>query len=102
MKGRPPRSHLFPYTTLLRSLSRAADHEAVLFVRHDEQRLEPAQHAVGAPVLGQLDRSALQEALLVVADKEQDRKSTRLNSSHVRISYALFFLQAIYHRDSVV
>src|SRR6266511_5662499 len=59
MIRRPPRSTLFPYTTLFRSCSRPA---------------RPGD-------LGEELR---------VAGREQDRKSTRLNSSHVKISYADF------------
>src|SRR5437868_10539850 len=63
MIRRPPISTLFPYTTLFRS---------VFLVRP----LQPAQ-GVGRPALGP-DRV------------QEDRKSTRLNSSHVSISYAVF------------
>src|SRR3989442_5123503 len=66
MIRRPPRSTLFPYTTLFRS------HHAPLRGR------PPAQH--GLP--DEYRRLAL-----------GDRKSTRLNSSHVRISYAVFCLK---------
>src|SRR5439155_23816817 len=72
MIRRPPRSTLFPYTTLFRS-HLAADWE----VRQRKMKLE--KHAVRR-----------QHAL----DKcEEDRKSTRLNSSHVAISYAVFCLK---------
>src|SRR5436305_6359338 len=68
MIRRPPRSTLFPYTTLLRS--RAADQRPV------RQRLLQAEHR------GRGDGDVL-----------LDRKSTRLNSSHVRISYAVICLK---------
>src|SRR2546422_8078799 len=74
MIRRPPRSTLFPYTTLFRSRSltgRAA------FTRHSSF---PAAHGTGT-VDGE---SAL---------PERDRKSTRLNSSHGYISYAVFCLK---------
>src|SRR5690349_22396931 len=80
MIPRPPRSTLFPYTTLFRSLQ---DRRRVVEV-HD-RLLGPADRVEGAldevvATLGQhLDR--------------QDRKSTRLNSSHVEISYAVFCLK---------
>src|SRR5690554_7483479 len=67
MIRRPPRSTLFPYTTLFRS-------EAVEEVAHLVQRQEGGVAAPPVEVL-------------------QDRKSTRLNSSHVRISYAVFCLK---------
>src|SRR2546430_11609803 len=71
MIRRPPRSTLFPYTTLFRSQG---------------QRTHTGG-AVGALYPAQFRRRAL--GLL----PEQDRKSTRLNSSHSQISYAVFCLQ---------
>src|SRR3989442_10404414 len=76
MIRRPPRSTLFPYTTLFRS---------------DR-----------APLDLQLEAAVLRDALLGdvqlghdldARDEHRDRKSTRLNSSHVRISYAVFCLK---------
>src|SRR5438874_6715770 len=65
MIRRPPRSTLFPYTTLFRSRPRPARHSS----RHSSpQRQRPGRG-------------------------ERDRKSTRLNSSHVEISYAVFCLK---------
>src|SRR3989442_4501132 len=68
MIRRPPRSTLFPYTTLFRS---------------------------GIPVsrFGAAVRRAVSLVVAVVALALLDRKSTRLNSSHVRISYAVFCLK---------
>src|SRR5437867_8449479 len=66
---RPPRSTLFPYTTLFRS--------------HGLVRRAPAAGA------GSLDRDPREEAVAAV----RDRKSTRLNSSHRTISYAVFCLK---------
>src|SRR5436305_15237075 len=60
---RPPRSTLFPYTTLFRSR----------VLHHGEQRGPPVRRDPG--------------------EVRRDRKSTRLNSSHVRISYAVFCLK---------
>src|SRR3712207_8374209 len=72
MIRRPPRSTLFPYTTLFRSAVLVAGQGAeVLHVR----RLAPA----GVPRAGRRP--------------QQDRKSTRLNSSHANISYAVFCLK---------
>src|SRR5439155_4962123 len=85
---RPPRSTLFPYTTLFRShWADAPGHKlfmpqpfaAGLFARCH------AQHEIKNLVAHGLD------ALLTVRDG--DRKSTRLNSSHVAISYAVFCLK---------
>src|SRR3989442_9513436 len=73
MIRRPPRSTLFPYTTLFRSL----------FAHVGMER------AVDPALLAQLDRQEIE-----LADHDHlDRKSTRLNSSHVRISYAVFCLK---------
>src|SRR5438309_3586607 len=78
MLRRPPRSTLFPYTTLFRSRL----HEGV-GAENDE--VEPAAGDVllGLPVL----------PAGVGADSGLDRKSTRLNSSHSSISYAVFCLK---------
>src|SRR2546427_9029253 len=75
MIRRPPRSTLFPYTTLFRS--RTPYPEAARGCRAGECR--GATAARGAP---QADRGA-----------PRDRKSTRLNSSHSQISYAVFCLK---------
>src|SRR5204863_9794207 len=79
MFRRPPRSTLFPYTTLFRSAvqprSRARD--ATVVVR---RRRAADRSAGGRP------------GLHVLGDR-RDRKSTRLNSSHVEISYAVFCLK---------
>src|SRR3712207_7168658 len=81
MIRRPPRSTLFPYTTLFRSGSRQT-------VQH--RHLDVEDHQVGA----QFGRPV--DGLLAVADLGDDgvdRKSTRLNSSHANISYAVFCLK---------
>src|SRR5436190_15947130 len=88
MIRRPPRSTLFPYTTLFRSDhddAEAGQREAGL--ADDERRVE--QHA---------DRGEEQHAERVpqrqrVRRRLLDRKSTRLNSSHTVISYAVFCLK---------
>src|SRR5690348_17812414 len=80
MIRRPPRSTLFPYTTLFRS-------KVVLDVPleefHQERGDEPAAVFGNQPLLVELDVFAVL----------QDRKSTRLNSSHPSISYAVFCLK---------
>src|SRR3712207_8819725 len=85
MIRRPPRSTLFPYTTLFRS-------ENFLVVEHDDRRHQ-IRHAVelpGRPQVVEFDRAGDGFADPVVA---LDRKSTRLNSSHANISYAVFCLK---------
>src|SRR3712207_7257718 len=94
MIRRPPRSTLFPYTTLFRSGERR---EGVLEVFGDD----PVRVAVGAHRAGFEPDGASAEAFdrrHVVRDEQHrapllDRKSTRLNSSHANISYAVFCLK---------
>src|SRR3712207_7395432 len=84
MIRRPPRSTLFPYTTLFRSSSGVG----VLVVDRRHQQ----QAAVDDPGLaGHV--AALIEQEGDGAGDLQDRKSTRLNSSHANISYAVFCLK---------
>src|SRR5256885_9854151 len=79
MIRRPPRSTLFPYTTLFRS---------VVFDAAPVERLGAAGE--GFALLEQvLDRAAI----LIAFEQCGDRKSTRLNSSHLVISYAVFCLK---------
>src|SRR2546428_9488875 len=78
MIRRPPRSTLFPYTTLFRSPEGANGHEG----SRARQRA-----ATGGPGgIGSAQRAAKPRA-------STDRKSTRLNSSHDQISYAVFCLK---------
>src|SRR3712207_7795024 len=84
MIRRPPRSTLFPYTTLFRSVVAPQTRPAV--------RRSPARHRPAADVtpVHRRVRVPQQHGELVAA---QDRKSTRLNSSHANISYAVFCLK---------
>src|SRR3989454_7725138 len=90
MIRRPPRSTLFPYTTLFRSYA----HVAVAAGRNGRYVMVHGRHVPGAAV-GERDGEqvlALAGAP-VVPVPPQDRKSTRLNSSHLVISYAVFCLK---------
>src|SRR3989442_9796233 len=86
MIRRPPRSTLFPYTTLFRSgrSEAARPHDQ----RHGEGRGWHADRSVRRP-----PRPAGRGAAPSERGLCRDRKSTRLNSSHVRISYAVFCLK---------
>src|SRR5690349_22537633 len=85
MIRRPPRSTLFPYTTLFRSQLRTLNLSKVL-THAKEQEIYQAHSQSQLKVWGSTDRQGLFLA-------EEDRKSTRLNSSHVEISYAVFCLK---------
>src|SRR3712207_7648315 len=80
MIRRPPRSTLFPYTTLFRSLSFSAPMTSVGV---------PGSGQVLSVCHGVMGTEAWSAARFLVAD----RKSTRLNSSHANISYAVFCLK---------
>src|SRR3712207_8390880 len=84
MIRRPPRSTLFPYTTLFRSVA-ARPGEVVAGATLGREVHSGAVHARDHPARG--------HALVVDAVAAQDRKSTRLNSSHANISYAAFCLK---------
>src|SRR3712207_7304930 len=94
MMRRPPRSTLFPYTTLFRSQA-CFDRAQACFERA-QARVEDAQVRVdGARVRRrhaqvECERTRRRVALEAL---ELDRKSTRLNSSHANISYAVFCLK---------
>src|SRR5437660_3902905 len=85
MLRRPLRSTLFPYTTLFRSLF---ERELVAELRAQRCEVAALDHLEQLAV-GQQHRG---DVLLELVDGE-DRKSTRLNSSHVAISYAVFCLK---------
>src|SRR3712207_7150575 len=89
MIRRPPRSTLFPYTTLFRSrLHRPAGRREV----DADRGARPPPPRGGAHRGGPLDRPELAVSGRRAA-RRPDRKSTRLNSSHANISYAVFCLK---------
>src|SRR3712207_7131889 len=97
MIRRPPRSTLFPYTTLFRS-AREAGINVI-------SRGEIARRGVDEVVGETLERMAADvDGIYVdfdidVLDRALDRKSTRLNSSHANISYAVFCLKKKKYRS---
>src|SRR5690349_23816790 len=90
MIRRPPRSTLFPYTTLFRSAVGAVQERLRRLVR-----LERGEADAGRAV--ERERLAVQRRHFETMARDElaqaDRKSTRLNSSHVEISYAVFCLK---------
>src|SRR3712207_8104955 len=102
MIRRPPRSTLFPYTTLFRSVFDLSQHQTECDKRQAVNRAggieagvtlksgdrHPRERTVGAIHRIGIVTERLQFAL-------KDRKSTRLNSSHANISYAVFCLKKI-------
>src|SRR5690606_40765598 len=86
-----PRSSPFPYTTLFRSSSAINDHVcSVWAVEQTAQAVRPVYHAYGA---GDNLRLFWRQGSHETWPEIIDRKSTRLNSSHVKISYAVFCLK---------
>src|SRR2546430_3770343 len=93
MIRRPPRSTLFPYTTLFRSPLRAdidPRSRRHLAEHGQTERLEPPELVPGRPVR---DKQGIGNQDTGSARMRSDRKSTRLNSSHSQISYAVFCLK---------
>src|SRR5690349_24433088 len=93
MIRRPPRSTLFPYTTLFRSVY-------MIRVEATDKATKPKDIAFDASMDFQPNWKILKKFTLypslahkVEKIKRRDRKSTRLNSSHVEISYAVFCLK---------
>src|SRR3712207_7488081 len=100
MIRRPPRSTLFPYTTLFRSRHRGPA-QLLGRVAHERERLARVDaddaHARRQPREGQTLALVVAPRLFGVLPRRdvvvEDRKSTRLNSSHANISYAVFCLK---------
>src|SRR3712207_8507069 len=98
MIRRPPRSTLFPYATLFRSRLVGDDHPPAPEHRVQERRLADVRPAEDGDTDLVLARPVLDPGpgLAQMADdrvQQVDRKSTRLNSSHANISYAVFCLK---------
>src|SRR3712207_8813373 len=97
MRRRPPRSTLFPYTTLFRALVAGAE------VLHQD----PPRHRIDREVADADEEARAPGPEIEECSGEEDRKSTRLNSSHANISYAVFCLKkkktyAIYVMNNLV
>src|SRR3712207_7415409 len=101
MIRRPPRSTLFPYTTLFRSLDVELMEEKNPSIR-DREVAEATLRLKGTTLRAKEAAPDMSHAINLVADdlarqvkkhRDKDRKSTRLNSSHANISYAVFCLK---------
>src|SRR2546430_12412566 len=88
MIRRPPRSPLFPYTTLSRSPSRSC-----AAARRARLEPHPGEEVVDGEALVLAPRARPAADGLLAPRPRADRKSTRLNSSHSQISYAVFCLK---------
>src|SRR3712207_7509005 len=95
MIRRPPRSTLFPYTTLFRSHDRRELDEELQRRRED---LDERAECLAALTRRRPETKLIEtQAVPALSSVAQDRKSTRLNSSHANISYAVFCLKKKNH-----
>src|SRR3712207_7600541 len=94
MIRRPPRSTLFPYTTLFRSAVQEEERLAGVVLHRVQLQLRRGEGLVPVVVEGhaRTPRPVVHQAVDVEAGDHLDRKSTRLNSSHANTSYAVFCL----------
>src|SRR3712207_8162401 len=90
MIRRPPRSTLFPYTTLFRSKGEAFEESILHYPQPGLVEQDPED--IFTSVVNTV-RTAMERAGLAPKRIAADRKSTRLNSSHANISYAVFCLK---------
>src|SRR3712207_8215213 len=89
MIRRPPRSTLFPYTTLFRSSFTACSEDG----SDDSKELIDCMPCCTFPFQIKIASSSYNCAMVYQQNTSRDRKSTRLNSSHANISYAVFCLK---------
>src|SRR5690554_7583490 len=101
MIRRPPRSTLFPYTTLFRSIVRLLLAAGADVNSEDNSGYTPVIHAAENGHLSVVRALLAAGANVNVSQDGEDRKSTRLNSSHVRISYAVFCLKKKKKKNTV-
>src|SRR5258708_14990293 len=102
MIRRPPRSTLFPYTTLFRSIELEQDVKSTGFYKNKAKNVQAAAKVVLERYNGVFPETIAElltipgvgrkTANVFLGNAYQDRKSTRLNSSHQIISYAVFCL----------
>src|SRR5260221_2813270 len=92
MIRRPPRSTLFPYTTLFRSSTRRVELGGIAGCANGLWMSQIARNLTDA-VDGFFTGKPEREQVILAPEFREDRKSTRLNSSHTVISYAVFCLK---------
>src|SRR3712207_8342445 len=92
MIRRPPRSTLFPYTTLFRSLETEFE-AAKNYLPNKADWFEGRWAGLSKPEESEHERRNAETGVDEATLREIDRKSTRLNSSHANISYAVFCLK---------
>src|SRR5437773_5769680 len=92
MRRRPPRSTLFPYTTLFRSSAEIPAEHAIRGFHSSTLALNDAA-PTAAVLTGQMGYRQVGDGGYRTRFSVGDRKSTRLNSSHITISYAVFCLK---------
>src|SRR3712207_7560066 len=93
MIRRPPRSTLFPYTTLFRSVALPVGLATAAVDVDLTSRVTGADPREEREVVVALREAREEQARRLAVRAELDRKSTRLNSSHANISYAVFCLK---------
>src|SRR3712207_8555381 len=98
MIRRPPRSTLFPYTTLFRSRD-ARVPLALPLLAAEDQTARAGRGRPPAPLDRQRDEAERHKRTRL---PREDRKSTRLNSSHANISYAVFCLKKKKHSQCIL
>src|SRR5690625_6720976 len=97
MRPPPPRATLFPYTTLFRSQAeREQEHERTVSrdqgTQRTHEKLYQSSHERGNGERSH-DSQSIESNSIEIGQSHEDRKSTRLNSSHVAISYAVCCLK---------
>src|SRR2546430_7985443 len=97
MIRRPPRSTLFPYTTLFRSASLPHAGSAASICAHTSGLFSSSPRSSTTTRIATYVCTGLTPKALLTAHTPADRKSTRLNSSHSQISYAVFCLKKKKH-----
>src|SRR3712207_7077967 len=99
MIRRPPRSTLFPYTTLFRSVRAIRTVVAIAVTGDRAFAIDRTRRPIARTGVG---RALVDVIILLLRIGQSDRKSTRLNSSHANISYAVFCLKKKQGRTSIV